>query len=801
MATANELLARLTGSDERVCVIDLDTRQINIPKTITALGVASDDDVHRLKFRMPKTYTGTDLSDLEIRINYMNAKNEPDVYPVADKTVNDDFIEFSWLVGDHALAYKGNVNFIVCMKKTGTVNGEENVVLKEFNTTVATLPVLEGLEVDVEPIEGELYDLLETLRSQIGEAVQKATEKVVEKRDEVIASIPEDWQTTYNLYRTRANAITKTVEGSVIAVDDASDDYLRGLTLYGKSTQVSTTGKNLFSTNLEYGLWVFSSKTKTINNNYVKSADLVQVTPGKTYCFSGTAITNFQGNLAFYDVNGNYTGDDKQLYGFNTFTVPDDVHYIAFHTQTSFVKNLNGTVQLEEGSDATSYEPYSGGVASPSPEWPQEIETPAPRFLLSGANLLEIGGITTNTNASITQSDDSYTLVVKGGTKAGWTSSKTGLSQHTTRVLRGKQVCIAHDSFVSEQSVGARAGFNIRLSDGTYEYPASVGPSTRSVTITIPDDAEELEFAIYTNNSGEPLTTDNTITIEGLRVSVINQCEWTPYQSTQLVDGLPLPGIPVSAGGNYTDENGQQWVCDEMDFVRGLYIQRIYTETCKLSRDDDSDRYTGTTTRSANLNYVTGSGIPVLCDILPFHPQAANGQPTNGIRISSSGASFIAARYDDVVLSEVTLSYPLATPIIQTFAAKFGADTATALLAAYSALHTNYPNTTIINDQGARIAVKYNVDTQTYLENSYRPTDDQVQEAVKLWLDEHPDAGSGSVTTDKNLQEPGVPADAEAVGDALAEVYNTIGEIEDALDRIIAVQEELLGGTGVTVSE
>lgn len=68
MATANELLARLTGSDERVCVIDLDTRQINIPKNITALGVASDDDVHRLKFRMPRYYTGTDLSELEIRI-------------------------------------------------------------------------------------------------------------------------------------------------------------------------------------------------------------------------------------------------------------------------------------------------------------------------------------------------------------------------------------------------------------------------------------------------------------------------------------------------------------------------------------------------------------------------------------------------------------------------------------------------------------------------------------------------------------------------------------------------------------
>ena len=36
-----------------------------------------------------------------------------------------------------------------------------------------------------------------------------------------------------------------------------------------------------------------------------------------------------------------------------------------------------------------------------------------------------------------------------------------------------------------------------------------------------------------------------------------------------------LPGIPVTSGGNYTDENGQQWVCDEVDLARGVRVQRI----------------------------------------------------------------------------------------------------------------------------------------------------------------------------------------------------------------------------------
>ena len=36
-----------------------------------------------------------------------------------------------------------------------------------------------------------------------------------------------------------------------------------------------------------------------------------------------------------------------------------------------------------------------------------------------------------------------------------------------------------------------------------------------------------------------------------------------------------LPGIPVTSGGNYTDQSGQQWVCDEIDLERGVKVQRM----------------------------------------------------------------------------------------------------------------------------------------------------------------------------------------------------------------------------------
>lgn len=53
--------------------------------------------------------------------------------------------------------------------------------------------------------------------------------------------------------------------------------------------------------------------------------------------------------------------------------------------------------------------------------------------------------------------------------------------------------------------------------------------------------------------------------------------DYEPYREQLLT--LPTPtglhGIPVTSGGNYTDQSGQQWVCDEVDLERGVKVQRI----------------------------------------------------------------------------------------------------------------------------------------------------------------------------------------------------------------------------------
>lgn len=53
--------------------------------------------------------------------------------------------------------------------------------------------------------------------------------------------------------------------------------------------------------------------------------------------------------------------------------------------------------------------------------------------------------------------------------------------------------------------------------------------------------------------------------------------DYEPYREQLLTLPTPngLPGIPVASGGNYTDPQGQQWLCDEVDLERGVKVLRI----------------------------------------------------------------------------------------------------------------------------------------------------------------------------------------------------------------------------------
>ena len=199
MATAEELLRGTSeGTVDKTLYVDFDTRTIAIPPSIHQLGVESDDDVKKLTFSVPRHYYDCDLSTFRIFINYMNAKKEGDVFEVAENNlrITEDTIEFDWVVGRNALAYKGTAIFNVCMKKGSMQPDPENetqeifVVDQELNTTIAKLPVLEGLETG-EAVAAEYADILMQWEEALFGIEDSAKQRIILKGEEVINTVNE----------------------------------------------------------------------------------------------------------------------------------------------------------------------------------------------------------------------------------------------------------------------------------------------------------------------------------------------------------------------------------------------------------------------------------------------------------------------------------------------------------------------------------------------------------------------------------------------------------------------------------
>ena len=185
MATALDLLmstkedVNLLSEESDICTIDAKTRAIFVPSTIVVGGVQSDKNAERIKFSCPKIVgDNLDLSKFSVRINFENVSSVDfnvsikDQYICDDVAVDGENVTFSWLIGRNAARYMGTVRFIVCAVKT---DSDSNISV-EWNTAIAEVPVLEGIEID-QPQIGEqekdiINQLLELTKNTSAEAVQ-----------------------------------------------------------------------------------------------------------------------------------------------------------------------------------------------------------------------------------------------------------------------------------------------------------------------------------------------------------------------------------------------------------------------------------------------------------------------------------------------------------------------------------------------------------------------------------------------------------------------------------------------------
>ena len=192
--------------------------------------------------------------------------------------------------------------------------------------------------------------------------------------------------------------------------------------------------------------------------------------------------------------------------------------------------------------------------------------------------------------------------------------------------------------------------------------------------------------------------------------------QYEPYREQLLT--LPtlngLPSIPVTSGGNYTDQSGQQWVCDEVDLERGVMVQRVKVK--ELSPDD---KWTYRKLNSGNNNFqvriynadVASVRNPCFCNILRYTGNVWDDIPQNLPKIYANdqeitvsfppGSEYSSLEAFKQLLTNVKsfIFYCLATPVETPLTP--------AELAAYKALTAYAPTTVLQATDGAGLEVTY----------------------------------------------------------------------------------------------
>lgn len=412
MATTEELIRQaqilpLSAESDDKCVIDPETREITVPERYRLLGVESDEKVERIEFRCPKIVGDSiNLSQLQIRVNYQNANGEKDQYIVTDLESDIENITFSWLLSRKVTAYQGEVRFIICAVK---ISGES--ITNEWNTTLAEAQVLQGLEVDTpEPSEeqsdviAQLLQIMKDTSDQAVEAVEfaetTAKQTIQDYTNQMKATIPEDYtdlvQKVDILERTKAPAIHQTAAGNPITLTDAAEGTpVVDFAMDGKTEQVQTTGAQLFDASN------IATKTQgnvTITNNGDGSFTVTGSGTLTQQMYTNADITGYaakqlfkagrvklsQSNINPYcymsfrnsdDILGDVDSKSHQYFDLTDDMINSDGFYVRFGFMGKEGENIvSGTMKpmIYIDGDGT-WEPYTGGHPSPSPEYPQEI--------------------------------------------------------------------------------------------------------------------------------------------------------------------------------------------------------------------------------------------------------------------------------------------------------------------------------------------------------------------------------------------------------------------------------------------
>ena len=662
-----------------------------------------------------------------------------------------NFVETSW-IRNNSGQYYTNKDFdkykidslVICShmlgKDTGAsentmfVNNNGNIRLNYKNTTdtieyIADIMndavmygiLAEPIETDLSPEEIAAYRALklynpvvnvftaESLMPGIEVDYVPETEQYIEK------SINENTQ--------KAPAIVETASGEMLNVTDSSDLGLKGLKVFGKGEQAKTTGAQLFQPKKE-NLTTNDGLTGVINSD---GSVTVTGTPTKRYAQAYFEnVSSFPEGKYFISGGSHEVStltfqvditrqDDTIEYLRNTaieFKADDKLRRVMIKYDSPDLQKTNYTIypMLNVGETQAPYEPYAGNQPSPNPDYPQEIKIPGSDGSLEvrvfGAQLIA------KTYASATINGITYTVNDDGSVTAN--GKATSNSFFLLSMLPK-----ANDVFLSG---GKSESISIVYTNMVNKGYKDVGNG-----IYIPN---QFDYEKYPNSRIQiQITEGTTVTNEIIRPMLnagSTALPWEPCKLQPLTLSTPngLPGIPVDSGGNYTDEKGQQWICDEADFERGKYIQRVIKKENPVFAKNGDYAVEGSELYFCSIPEISetkemalpGTGISTY---MQYTNTVLNRNET-GFYISYGG---IWARIKDV--GDLDAFNAKLQDAVFYFTYKGIPETETDLLEkqlkAYRALHTNYPTTNVSTDSTpqAGLEMEYVADTKSYIDKKF----------------------------------------------------------------------------------
>lgn len=365
-----------------------------------------------------------------------------------------------------------------------------------------------------------------------------------------------------NLTEDLSNKITKFYASNQgeTHITDSDNGKIMDMMVYGKSEQKSTMGKNLLKiseVNVQGGVNGLLSTMNTDGSISVTGtststwSNIIKInnechTDNATYTFSvdknpGIIIGLKLGRTKLDDANYQ-THRIMQNQLSCTFETGASNEYCSLFLEGLTVgKSYNFTIypMLELGTEATAYEPYTGGQPSPSPDYPQEIKSVVnPTIKICGKNLFDSKKFPIILNRAI--------------------DTNTGKMYET---LSGNYCAI--EKYIPFPYSGKKVSFNASMTlcayDKDYKFINTVNRNNGQV----PTGTMYVRFDIKTEEKDKAQIelSENATTYE-------------PYKEQTIQLPVTLNAIPVSSGGNVTI-NGQQYITDYVNVERGKLVKMV----------------------------------------------------------------------------------------------------------------------------------------------------------------------------------------------------------------------------------